>query len=90
MLDGRQEEDKVVAEGRFCWVFLLPSPRVVLPGMSPLFGPSGLQVSAVRVIWGAVAEPGKLPALGRSSRPTSSPQSGASAGGRGKGGAPSK
>jgi len=38
-LDGRQEEDKAVAEGRSGWTFLVPSPRVVLPGICPLVGP---------------------------------------------------
>lgn len=52
MLDGRKEKGEVVAEGRFGWLFLVPSPRIVLPGMSLLFGSSGLQVSAVGVIWG--------------------------------------
>lgn len=51
MLDGRQEEDKVVAEHRFGWIFLIPSPHGFLPGTSLLFGPSGLAGLCSRGYW---------------------------------------
>lgn len=50
MLGGRKEEGRGVSEGQFHRLFLSHS-ALILPGMSLLFGPSGLSVSAVRVIW---------------------------------------
>lgn len=49
MLGGRKEEGGGVSEGHFTWLFLSPSPLVVLAGMSLFFGSCGL---SVRVIWG--------------------------------------
>lgn len=49
---GRKRGGRVVSEGQFGGLFLNPSPLVVLPGMSLLFGSSRLSVSAVRVVWG--------------------------------------
>lgn len=46
MVDGRQEEDKVVAEVRFGCIFLVLPLCVVLTGVTLLFGSSWLQVSA--------------------------------------------
>lgn len=41
----------MVGKHRFGWAFPIPPPHGVLPGTSPLFRPSGLQVSAVGIIW---------------------------------------